>query len=190
MAAPPFDFAECERRLQQVINAPPLPPQLPNEISHPTGDRHITLDQREEISEQLKDSTPGPISMTAAASDSEAVGYEHEIASVLEDTGFKVDIVNIKGRSAAEEIPAGVEMTVADPTIRLSHAYRILHAFQRAGIALVTRINSKRRSKDTLYITVGPNDAPDSVAARARGSWQSPAILLTKWKTKVGAWFG
>ena len=190
MAAPPFDFAECERRLLRVIDAPPSRQQLPNQIPHPTGDRHITLDQREEISEQLKDSTPGPISMTATASDPEAVGYEREIASVLEDTGFKVDIVNVKGRSAAEEIPAGVEMTVADPTIRLSHAYRILHAFQRAGIALVTRINAKRRSRDTLYITVGPNDAPDSGAATARGRWQSPDSLLTKWKTKVRAWWG
>jgi hypothetical protein len=190
MAAPLFDFGECERRLQQVINSPPSQQQLPNQIPHPTGDRHITLDQREEISEHLKDSTLGPISMTATASDREAVGYEREIASVLEDTGFKVDIVNIKGRSAAEEIPAGVEMTVADQTIRLRHAYRILHAFRRAGIALVTRINAKRRRKDTLYITVGPNDAPDSVAATAEGRWQSPAILLTKWKTKVRAWFG
>ncbi len=167
MAVPPLDFGECERRLQQVINAPPSHQQLPNETPHPTGDRHITLDQREEISEQLKDSTPGPISMTATASDPEAVGYEREIASVLEDTGFKVDIVNLKGSSAAEEIPAGVEMTVADATIRLNHAYRILHAFRRAGIALVTKINAKRRSKDTLYITVGPNDAPDSAAATA-----------------------
>ncbi len=188
MAAPLFDYGECERRLQQVINSPPSQ-KLLNQTPQPTGDRHITLDQREEISEQLKDSTPGPISMTATASDPEAVGYEREIASVLEDTGFKVDIVNIKGSSAAEEIPAGVEMTVADQTVRLSHAYRILDAFRRAGIALVTRINAKHQSKETLYITVGPNDAPDS-AATAGGRWQSPAILLTKWKTKVRAWFG
>ncbi len=126
--------------------------------------------------------------MTATASDPEAVGYEREIASVLEDTGFKVDIVNLKGSSAAEEIPAGVEMTVADPTIRLNHAYRILRAFRRAGIALVTKINARRRSKDTLYITVGPNDAPDYVAATAGGRWHSLAMLLTKWKTKVRAW--
>lgn len=126
--------------------------------------------------------------MTATASDQEAVGYEREIASVLEDTGFKVDIVNVKEKPAADEIPAGVELTVADETIRLSHAYRILHAFQRAGLALVTKINPKRQSNDTLYITVGPNDAPAS--AKAGRQAQSTAGLLTKWKMKVKAWFG
>ena len=188
MLAPHFDFGECERRLQRVIKTPQAQPQMPNQIPHSTGDRHITSDQREEISESLKDSIPGPVSMTATASDQEAVGYEREIAGVLEDTGFKVDIVNVKEKSPAEEIPAGLEMTVADETIRLSHAYRILHAFQRAGLALVTKINAKRHCKDTLYITVGPNDAP--APATAGGQGRSTAGLLTKWKMKVRAWFG
>jgi hypothetical protein len=187
MLAPHFDFGECERRLQRVIKTPQAQPQMPNQIPHSTGDRHITSDQREEISESLRDSIPGPVSMTATVSDKEAVGYEREIANVLEDTGFKVDIVNVKGKSSAEEIPAGVELTVADETIRLGHAYRILHAFQRAGMALVTKINAKRHCKDTLYITVGPNDAP---ASAAPSQDQSTAGLLTKWKMKVRAWFG
>jgi hypothetical protein len=188
MLAPHFDFGECERRLQRVIKTPQAQPQMPNQIPHSTGDRHITSEQRDEISEHLKDSVPGPVSMTATASDQEAVGYEHEIASVLEDTGFKVDIVNVKEKPAAAEISAGLEMTVADETIRLSHAYRILHAFQRAGLALVTKINPKRQSNDTLYITVGSNDAP----ASAKAGWQRrpAAILLAKWKMKVKAWVG
>jgi hypothetical protein len=188
MLAPHFDFGECERRLQQVIKTPRAQPHMPNQIPHSTGDRHITSDQREEISEHLKDSIPGPVSMTATASDQEAVGYEHEIAGVLEDTGFKVDIVNVKEKPAADKISAGLEMTVADETIRLGHAYRILHAFQRAGIALVTRINAKRHSKDTLYITIGPNGAPAPATAGSQG--RPTAGLLTKWKIKVKAWYG
>jgi hypothetical protein len=188
MLAPHFDFGECERRLQQVIKTPQAQPQMLNQIPRSTGDRHITSDQREEISESLEDSIPGPVSMTATTSDQEAVGYEREIASVLEDTGFKVDIVNVKEKSPAEEIPAGVELTVADETIRLGHAYRILHAFQRAGVALVTRINARSHSNDTLYITVGPNDAPDPATAGRQA--QSTAGLLTKWKMKVKAWCG
>jgi hypothetical protein len=188
MLAPHFDFGECERRLQRVIKTPQAQPHMPNQIPHSTGDRHITSDQREEISESLKDSIPGPVSMTATVSDKEAIGYEREIASVLEDTGFEVNIVNVKEKSPAEEIPAGVELTVADETIRLGHAYRILHAFQRAGLALVTKINAKRHCKDTLYITVGPNDAPDP--AKAGRQAQSSAVLLTKWKMKIRAWLG
>jgi hypothetical protein len=120
-------------------------------------DRHLTCAQRENISIGLQDSVTGPVSITATASDREAVAYEGEIASVLEDTGFKVEVDNPKEKSPVEITPPGVEMTIADNTIRPRHAFGIMHAFRRAGVAIVTRINARRQKKNTLYITVGPN---------------------------------
>ena len=122
--------------------------------------RHITLEQREGISAGLQDSITGPVSMTAAASDKEAVRYEGEIASVLEDTGCKVEIDNAERKAPEQEIPTGVEMTIAEATVQPIHASPIVSAFRRAGVAIVTRINAMRRKNDTLYITVGQNEAP------------------------------
>jgi hypothetical protein len=130
----------------------------------------------------------GPVSITAAASDREAVCYEGEIANVLEDTGFKVEIDNTKRKAPEREIPTGVEMTVKDETIRPVHAYRIVRAFRHAGIVIATRINARRRKNDTLYITVGPNGASALVSPtiRSAATWQSKplAVLLQKWRTK------
>ena len=119
-------------------------------------DRHLTCKQREDISTGLQDSVTGPVSMIAAASDKEAVCYESEIASVLEDTGFNVEIHNPKRKAAEQEIPTGVEMTIADQTVRPRHAHRIADVFRRAGIVIVTKINARRRRNNTLYISVGP----------------------------------
>jgi hypothetical protein len=121
--------------------------------------RHLTVVQRENISTSLEDSMPGPVSMTAAPSDREAVCYEGEIANVLEDTGFKVEIDNAE-RKSSERKPTGLEMTIADKTVRPMHASGIVRAFRRAGVAIATRISVRRRKNDTLYIAVGPNDAP------------------------------
>lgn len=44
--------------------------------------RHLTVEQREDISTELQDSIRGPVSITAAASDGEAVCYQGEIAKV------------------------------------------------------------------------------------------------------------
>ena len=122
--------------------------------------RHLTVVQREDITTGLEDSTTGPISMTAAPSDREAVCYEGEIAGVLEDTGFKVEIDNAERRSSERKIPAGVEMTIADKTVRPRHASGIVRAFRRAGVAIATRISVRQRKNDTLYIAVGSNDVP------------------------------
>jgi hypothetical protein len=105
--------------------------------------------------------------MKAAPSDREAVCYEGEIANVLEDTGFKVEIDNAERKSPERKTPAGLEMTIADKTIRPMHASPIVHAFRRAGIAIATRINARRRQNDTLYITVGRNDGPAVPKARS-----------------------
>lgn len=101
--------------------------------------------------------------MTAAASDKEAVCYQGEIASVLEEMGCDVEIDNAKRKAPAREAPAGVEMTIKEDTVRPIHASRIARAFRRAGVVIATRINAKRRNNDTLYITVGANDSPANV---------------------------
>jgi hypothetical protein len=149
--------------------------------------RHLTCHQREDISTGLEDSVTGPVSMTASASDTEAVCYEDEIANVLEETGFEVEIDNAN-RKPGQQIPTGVEMTVKDETIRPVHAYRIVQAFRRAGVAIATRINGKRRSNNTLYITVGLNAAPALVTptTRTAAKWQAKVLqtLREKWKTK------
>lgn len=121
--------------------------------------RHLSKKQREVISAGLQDSVTGPVSMTAASSDNEAVGYEGEIANVLKETGFKVKIDNARTKPAEQQTPAGVEMTIKEKTVRPVHAYRIVHAFRSAGIAIATRINAQRRKNNILYITVGQNGA-------------------------------
>jgi len=123
--------------------------------------RHLTSHQREDILGDLEGSTAGPpVSIVAAASDKEAVGYQGEIASVLQDMGCKVEIDNVKANPPAEAIPTGVEMTIKEETVRPIHAHRIMCAFRRAGVAIITRINPRRGKNDTLYITVGANDPP------------------------------
>ena len=209
-----FDFLECERRLQQGIKTSAPCTSVQSPVTVPIdGDhvgtnirsrkktlratdgkkklvpgRHLTLEQREDISTDLQDSATGAVSMTAAASDKEAVGFAGEIASVLEDSGFKVKIDNAKRRSPEQKIPTGVEMTISDETIRPKHAYRIVQAFRRAGVAIATRINVRRRKNNTLYITVGPNDAPALVSpiirTAATSQWKSLAPLLAKWRAK------
>lgn len=143
------------------------------------GGRHLSPEQQEDISAGLQGSTTGTVSISAPASDQEAVGYQCEIASVLVDSGFKVEIDNAKAGSAEEITRPGVEATIADNTVRPRHAYRIVDAFRRAGIAIATRI-SARRKKDTLHIAIGPNDAPASVP------W-TMASVIAKWKTKFAA---
>jgi hypothetical protein len=149
-----------------------------------TGGRHLTLEQREDISAGLQDSTTGPVSMTAAASDKEAVCYQGEIASVLEDMGCEVEIDNAKRKAPAQEIPTGVEMTIKEETVRPIHASRIVRAFRRAGVVIATTINARRRNNDTLYITVGPNAAPSLVppTIRKAATWQ--------WKSLPKLWSG
>lgn len=153
--------------------------------------RHLTVKQREDILTELQDSTTGPISMTAAASDREAVCYEGEIANMLEDTGFKVEIDNAKGNPSAEQVPTGIEMTVKEETVRPIHAYRIVRAFRSAGVAIATRINGKRRKNNTLYITVGPNSAPGLVplitGTAVKWRLNVRQTLIEKWKTKFAS---
>jgi hypothetical protein len=150
-----------------------------------TGERHLTVRQREGISAGLQNSATGPVSMTAAASDKEAVCYQGEIASVLEDMGCEVEIDNEKRKAPAQKKPAGVEMTIKEETVRPIHALRIVRAFRRAGVVIATRINARRRKNDTLYVSVGPNDAPAVVlpaipTAAARLWWKSLVTLFAK----------
>jgi hypothetical protein len=161
-----------------------------NEGKLPRG-RHLTVAQRGDILSGLQDSVTGPVSMTASASDKEAVCYQSEIANVLEDTGFKVEIDNAKRKPTEQKIPTGVEMTVKDNTVRPIHAYWIVRAFRRAGIAIATRINGKRGKNNTLYITIGPNGGPGLVplTTRTAPKWQIQALraLLEKWKMKFAS---
>jgi translation initiation factor IF-1 len=133
----------------------------------------------------------GPVSITAAASDREAVCYEGEIANVLEDTGFKVEIDNAKANPSAQQVPTGIEMTVKEETVRPIHAYRIVRAFRSAGVAIATRINGKQRKNNTLYITVGPNAAPGLVplttGTAAKWKLKVRRTLLEKWKMKFAS---
>jgi hypothetical protein len=160
----------------------------------PLRGRHLTETQREDISTGLQESATGEVSMTATASDREAVCYENEIANVLEETGFSVEIDNAAREPSEPKIPAGVQMTVADETIRPSHAYWVVRAFRHAGVAIATRINAGLQKNDTLYITVGPNAAVASVRPTARipAVWQSTvqATLREKWKRKFALWRG
>jgi hypothetical protein len=151
--------------------------------------RHLTCKQRADIVTGLQDSAIGPVSMTATASDQEAVGYEGEIANVLEETGFAVEIDNATGKTPGKEITAGVEMIIKDETVRPIHAFRIVHAFRLAGVSIATRISALRRKNNTLYITIGPKDALPAVApptAQTAAVWQikSMALVVEKWKGK------
>ena len=174
-----LDHARGSRRAPDVSKGMEKPPEL-------TSERHLTEEQREGISAGLQDSTTGPISMTAASSDKEAVCYQGEIASVLEDAGCEVEIDNSKKKVSVLKIPAGVEMAIKEETVRPIHASRILRAFRRVGVAVATKINARRRKNDTLYITVGANDAPGLVSPRiptaAKGHWKSLAALFAKQK--------
>ncbi|MDB6147970.1 MAG: hypothetical protein JWO45_1634, partial [Spartobacteria bacterium] len=120
--------------------------------------RHLTCKQREDIADDLQNSAVGPVSITAAESDKEAINYEGEIANVLEETGFAVEIKNATVKKPEHGIPAGVEMVIKDQTIRPIHAFRVVQAFRQAGITIATRISSLRLKNDTLYITVGTKD--------------------------------
>ena len=131
-----------------------------NEQQELAGERHLTVEQREGISAGLQNSAAGPVSMTAPASDKEAVCYQSEIASVLEDAGCEVKIDNAKGEAPVQEIATGVEMTIKEETVRPIHASRIVRAFRRAGVVIATSINARELNNDTLYIAVGPNDSP------------------------------
>ena len=165
--------------------APDPSPDSSGSIDEAEG-RHLTVEQREEISASLQDSAKGQVSMTAAASDKEAVIYEAEIAEVLEDSGFKVEIDNARRTPPGEEPHPGVEATIADETVRPSHAFRVVQAFRRVGVAVATKINAKRRGRNTLYIAVGPNDTPPT---RKNPLWQSKSMsaVIAKWKTKFAA---
>jgi len=151
-----------------------------------TSGRHLTVDQRESISAVLQNSVTGPVSMTAPASDKEAVGYQGEIATVLEEVGCEVDIDNANKKAPAPEIPAGVEMAIKEETVRPKHASRIVRAFRRAGVVIATRYNARRRNNDTLYITVGANVAPalvsPTIPTAAPWPWRSLATLFARWK--------
>ena len=149
--------------------------------------RHLTCKQREDIADGLQDSAVGPVSMTAVESDKEAVNYEAEIANVLEETGFEIEIDNATVKKPDREIAPGVEMIVKDQTIRPAHAFQIVQAFRRAGITITTSINALRGKNDTLYITVGSKDASPAIVpmtARTAGRSKSLALLLVKWKKK------
>jgi hypothetical protein len=127
--------------------------------------------------------------MTATASDTEAVNYENEIANVLEETGFDVQIDNVKKTPSEPEMTAGVEMIIKDETIRPAHALRIVRAFRRAGVTIATKISALRRNNTTLYITVGPKQGapatplPTPLTA-AVWQTQSMTLLFAKWKKK------
>jgi len=162
-----------------------LSPDSSGSIDEAEG-RHLTVEQREEISASLQDAVKGQVSMTAVASDKEAVSYEAEIAEVLEDSGFTVEIDNAKRTPLGEAAHPGVEATIADETVRPSHAFRVVQAFRRVGVAVATKINAKRKRKNTLYIAVGPNDTPPTPK---NPLWQSKSMtaVIAKWKTKFAA---
>jgi len=150
--------------------------------------RHLTCRQREVIADGLQNSTIGPVSITAAASDSEAIGYQNEIANVLEETGFDVKIDNAIEEAPAQGLPAGVEMTIKETTVRPIHALRIVTAFRRAGVTIATKISALRRKNNTLYISVGPKESPLRVppSTLTVAAWQSTstALVLAKWKER------
>jgi hypothetical protein len=188
LAADPFsavrtNFRIWKRKLKRKGGTPKLRNLLRG--------RHLTVKQRGEILTELEDSMTGPVSMTAATADREAVCYEGEIANVLEDTGFKVKIDNATGEPPAEQVATGIEMTVKDETVRPIHAYRIVRAFRRAGVAIATRINGKRRKNNTLYINVGANSAPGVVpltnGTAAKWRLKVRQTLVEKWKTKFAS---
>lgn len=171
-----------------MLTDPPPDIALPlDEANEPQPERHLTLEQREDISSSLEQSTKGQVEMTAAPSDQEAVSFQAELAGVLEDSGFNVEIDNAKGKSTADETPPGVHATIANETFRPSHAYRVVHAFRRAGVAIATKINARLRGKSTLYIDVGPNETPPLVQPTSSGQSKSATGVIAKWKLKFAA---
>jgi hypothetical protein len=188
LAADPFSAARTNFRVWRTKHKAKSDTTKAHTLSH---ERHLTAGQRKDISTELKYSTIGPVSMTAAASDQEAVGYEGEIANVLEGTGFPVEIDNAKSKPSAQQLPSGVEMTVKEKTVRPVHAYRIVRAFRSAGVAIATRINGKRGKNNTLYITVGPDDAPGLVplitGTAAKWRLKVRQTLVKKWKGKFAS---
>jgi hypothetical protein len=188
IAADPFSAARTNfRGWKRKVKAKGGTPKLRKLLRA----RYLTVEQREDISTELQDSMRGPVSITAAASDGEAVCYQGEIANVLEETGFRVEIDDAKRKPSAQQIPTGIEMTVKEETVRPIHAYWIVRAFRRAGVAIATRINGKRRKSNTLDITVGSNAALGlvPVATRTEANWQLKVhrTLLEKWKMKFAS---
>jgi hypothetical protein len=188
LAADPFGAARRNFRIWKTkLKVKRGTPKLRS----PLRGRHLTVKQRGDILTDLQDSTTGPVSMTAATSDGEAVCYEAEIANVLEDTGCKVEIDNATKESPAKQLPPGIEMTVKEETVRPIHAYGIVRAFRSAGVAIATRINGKRQKNNTLYITVGPNSGPGVVPLKTRtaANWRLKVrqTLLEKWRTKFAS---
>ena len=104
IAADPFSATRTNFRAwrtnRKAKRRTPEPGRLPHE-------RHLTVEQRKDISTELQYSTTGPVSITAAASDREAVSYEGEIANLLEDMGFPVEIDNAKRKPPAQQLPCG-----------------------------------------------------------------------------------
>ena len=120
-------------------------------------DRHLSPKQQSDISTAMHGATDGPpVVITAAPSDREAVCYEGELADAFVDMGCDVEIDNAKEKALAPQIPEGIEVTIKETTVRPIHSSRIVSAFRRAGVAIKTRINGSRKSKTTLYVTVGP----------------------------------
>lgn len=198
-----FDYLECERSLQRGIKTSAPCTSVQSSVAESINgeetlfatdakktlatERHLTTEQRKDIATGLQDSAPGPVSMAAPASDREAVGYQREIANVLEDMGCKVEIDNAKTKTSSQQIPTGVEMTIKDETVRPIHASRIVLAFRRAGLVFATKINAMRRKNDTLYITVGANDGAaliPLIIPTSPWQWKSVVILLGQWKEK------
>jgi hypothetical protein len=86
IAADPFsaartDFRGWKRKIKATGGTPELRKLLRG--------RHLTVGQREDISTELQDSMEGPVSITAAASDREAICYQGEIANVVEKWKMK-----------------------------------------------------------------------------------------------------
>lgn len=120
-------------------------------------DRSLSREQRTEIIATLEQSPKGPVVLETAQTDSEAVQFEGQISEALAESGFEVKIANALETHRVGQ-PSGVILTIANDTLRPRHAGRILRAFRRAGLAIATRINPRRRKKDALYITVGPKE--------------------------------
>jgi hypothetical protein len=183
LAADPFSvFRANFRGWKRNRPAPAEPPKR-------SRARHLTCKQREDIASGLQDSMIGPVSMTATASDSEAINYQNEIANVLEETGFDVEIDDARKNPSEPEITAGLEMIIKDETIRPVHALSVVRAFRRAGLTIATRINALRRNNMTLYIAVGPKEGAAAIplpAAVTTVAWpsQSMTLLFAKWKKR------
>ena|ERR1700726_4777950 len=86
IAADPFFAARTNSRgWKRKIKAKGETPELRKLLRG----HHLIVEQREDISTELQDSMRGPVSITAAASDREAVCYQGEIANVVEKWKIK-----------------------------------------------------------------------------------------------------